>query len=52
MFYLGGAIYAAGCIFYIIFASGHVQLWASGNGYEEVLMNSDDAEEEEEEVNR
>ncbi|XP_031549271.1 vesicular glutamate transporter 1-like [Actinia tenebrosa] len=55
VFYLGGAIYAAGCIFYVIFASGHVQFWATGNGYEEVLVNSDDAEEkeeEEEEINR
>jgi predicted membrane channel-forming protein YqfA (hemolysin III family) len=53
VFYLGGVIYAAGAVFYILFASGNIQLWASGNGYEEVLLNNDNAVEDgEEELNR
>ncbi|KAK3733919.1 hypothetical protein QZH41_000980 [Actinostola sp. cb2023] len=53
VFYIGAVVYALGAIFYIMFGSGNVQIWASEtNGYEEVLLeskgqeNNDDEEQE------
>ncbi|XP_032230700.2 sialin [Nematostella vectensis] len=46
VFYIGGAIYAAGAVFYAVFASGEKQTWADDQEFYEEILMSHEAEEE------
>lgn len=54
VFYIGAVVYTCGAIFYIIFGSGNVQIWANEtSGYEEVpLGTKNEDDDEDEELNR
>lgn len=39
VFYIMGAVFLLGGIFYVLFASGEKQPWANGNEYDKLMAN-------------